>query len=242
MATFVCEQCGKVLDIAPARIRCGRRYCSVRCKTAAQTTRESRTKVEIPCLLCGKTFFCPRSWAKEGRRKFCNRTCRDRHLKTLTGEASPRHGKKHRRESREAMSARRTAVARRGENHPAWKGGRCKTGEYVAVMIATLPEGQRSMARLMCPRKDYILEHRLVKAMALGRPLTAGEHVHHDNGIKTDNRPENLMLESIKGHSRKHREVHREMARLREENARLKSLLATYQSNGFATSSPPEKT
>lgn len=46
----------------------------------------------------------------------------------------------------------------------------------------------------MADKKGWIQEHRYVMAEFLGRSLTSDENVHHINGVRGDNRLENLEL------------------------------------------------
>ena len=60
---------------------------------------------------------------------------------------------------------------------------------YILTWVA--PDDPLSV---MTHSNNYAMQHRIVMARALGRPLEAYESVHHVNGDRTDNRLENLQL------------------------------------------------
>lgn len=70
--------------------------------------------------------------------------------------------------------------------HPNWAGGRTKSAQgYWRVMAKGHPKADRI---------GYVAEHRLVMERMIGRHLLPNENVHHKNGDKGDNAPENLEL------------------------------------------------
>lgn len=91
-------------------------------------------------------------------------------------------------------------ITARGERHWKWKGGKYHTSDGYIYAYVESDNPFISMAKK--GRKTYVLEHRLVMAQHLGRCLHPNEQVHHKNGIKDDNRLENLALVLV-GHKGK---------------------------------------
>lgn len=74
---------------------------------------------------------------------------------------------------------------------PSGRGRYTKDG-YVRISGPDI-EGHPNAGRSSDGR-SYIPEHRFVMSEVLGRPLLGDETVHHINGQRDDNRPENLEL------------------------------------------------
>jgi hypothetical protein len=104
---------------------------------------------------------------------FCKCVCGITRL--ISGPAL-RHG-----ESTSCGCKRKETLTKRvGKSHQNWRGGK-SIDTYGYVVISSGPLRGRK-------------EHSLVMEKILGRPLMTRETVHHKNGVRNDNRPENLEL------------------------------------------------
>ena len=90
----------------------------------------------------------------------------------------------------------------RGKNKTGKKGDRC----IKCHKIYLLEKSRNGNTRYV--KVSGTSEHRLIAEQKIGRKLKKGEIVHHINGNKKDNRPENLEVMLSSDHLRLHNTKH----------------------------------
>lgn len=104
-------------------------------------------------------------------------------------------------------------------NNPNWRGGIINDKGYVRHYEPTHPRATHS---------GYVYEHVLIWEQVHNKPLPNGWIIHHLNGIKNDNRPENLKALPDK----RHRLILAEKSkRIRKLEAKVKLLEKTLETN-----------
>lgn len=208
----VCIECGDQFMWTPIKGR-PPLVCSPECKVERRTrqfkqtdqTKPSRVQLQAEikarrssyvCQECGRTFEVggPGRWA------YCGGDCRTAAKKRLQAAASKRWADKV-----EASGLRCSVEG--CEKPPKGSHGLCPMHYF--RLRTTGDVGQAEPRRVVgvyswFKRTDgYIargngndmeLQHRVVMEEVLGRPLEPFENVHHINGRRDDNRPENLEL------------------------------------------------
>ena len=107
------------------------------------------------------------------------------------GKNNPFFGKHHTKVTRKRMSELKK-IYFKTHHSSQWLGGRRKDERgYILIYSPNHPRATRH---------NYVYEHRLVMEQNIGRYLKRNEIVHHLNGVRDDNRIENLIITTLKKH------------------------------------------
>ena len=148
------------------------------------------------CEECKTTFLTTpariRAAEKRGSAvKYCGQRCNGMERARYRNERNKRLNIGGRVWTEERKQKHRESMT--GDQNWAWKGGVTyfrTHGNYSGVKYIRCPQEYLAMAR----KDGYVMEHRLLVAQELCRPLLRSEVVHHLDHDPTNNQIENLML------------------------------------------------
>jgi len=107
------------------------------------------------------------------------------------------------------------------EKHPSWKGGRVGDSYgYIQIKNREHPRANN---------QGYVREHILVWEEYHHRKLPKGWLIHHLNGIKDDNRPQNLIAMKRGEHTHQTEPFKKRVRELEIENRQLRQALEKNQ-------------
>lgn len=138
-----------------------------------------RKPIFKPCEICGDKFKTWPCIIENNRGKYCSKEC---YYAAMIGRKPPK------------------TAFKKGQNIgkkcPNWKGGITYSEGYAYVKTPKHPTHKDN---------SYILRSHLVLEKHMGILLTSNDIVHHINGIKDDDRIDNLQLLSRSQHIEIHR-------------------------------------
>lgn len=222
-----CFRCGEEKKMQPAafaRNTSGRFFCSRTCRNL--TGAKPKVLADKVCEVCDQTFH---PLQKSAIARFCSKGCatvwQARNKVTVN-----------------CRGCEKSFTVSPSQSHRQYCSKRCEanskitrgSGTYRDGVEGTLLKGYVWAWAPDHPRASNgrYAEHRLVVEETLGRHLETAEQVHHINGVKTDNRPENLKVVSASEHTKEYtlpeggqkrkaaqariKELETELARLRD--------------------------